>query len=65
MQAKPIKSEADYAASLLKIDGLMGAAPNTPASDELEALVTLVEAYEAVHWPMAAPDSNCAIKRSE
>lgn len=65
MQVKPIKSEADYDASLLRIEGLMGTAPGSPASDELEALVTLVEAYEAAHWPIAAPDSNCTIKRSK
>ena len=65
MRVRPIASEAEYDASLLRIDGLMGAAPGTAASDELEALVTLVEAYEAAHWPIAAPDSNCAIKHSK
>ena len=44
---KPIKSEADYDSALAVIDNLMGAAPNTPESDELEILVTLAEAYEA------------------
>ena len=53
---KPIKSEADYDSALEDIDKLMGAAPNTPESDELEILVTLVEAYEAKYWPMDAPD---------
>ena len=47
MNIKPIKSEADYDAALTAIDGLMGAAPDTPEGDELEVLVTLVEAYEA------------------
>ena len=47
MNIKPIKSEADYDAALTAIDGLMGAAPDTPESDKLEVLVTLVEAYEA------------------
>ena len=35
------------------IDRLMGAAPNTPEGDELEILIALVEAYEAIHWPIA------------
>ena len=65
MRETTIESEADYDASLLMIDSLMGAAPGTPAGDELEALVTLVEAYEEAHWPIPAPDSNCAIRRSE
>ena len=47
MNIKPIKSEADYDKVLTVIDGLMGAAPDTPESDELKVLVTLVEAYEA------------------
>lgn len=65
MQVKPIKSEADYDASLPRIEGLMGAAPSTPASDELRVIVALVEAYEAAHWPIAPPDSNGTIKRSK
>ena len=59
---KPIKSEADYDLALTVIDSLMGAAPNTPESDELEVLVTLVEAYEAKHWPIDAPDPIAAIE---
>ena len=56
MTIKPIRNEADYDAALEAIDGLMGAAPNTPDGDTLDVLVTLVEAYEAEHWPMEAPD---------
>ena len=59
---KPIKSEADYDSALTVIDNLMGAAPNTPESDELEILVTLVEAYEARHWPVDAPDPIAVIE---
>ena len=62
MHVKPIKSEADYDAALVMIDGLMGAAPDTPAGDELEVLVTLVEAYETARWPIAAPEPISAIK---
>ena len=59
---RPIKSEADYDSALAVIDNLMGVAPNTPESDELEILVTLVEAYEAKHWPIDAPDPIAAIE---
>ena len=58
----PIKSEADYDSALADIDNLMGAAPNTPESDELEILVTLVEAYEAKYWPIEAPDPIAVIE---
>ena len=56
MVIRPIRDEADYNDALKAIDGLMGAAPNTPDGDTLEVLVTLVEAYEAERWPMEAPD---------
>lgn len=62
MNIKPIRSEADYDAALTEIDGLMGVAPDTPEGDRLEILVTLVEAYEAEHWPVEAPDPISALK---
>ena len=62
MNIKPIKSETDYDAALTAINGLMGAAPDTPEGDELEVLVTLVEAYEAECWPIEAPDPISAIE---
>ena len=62
MTVKPIKSEADYDAVLARIDALMDAGPDTPEADELEVLVTLVEAYEAIHWPIEPPDPISAIE---
>ncbi len=60
---KPIKTEADYEAELTVIDNLMGAVPNTPESDTLDVLVTLVEAYEAECWPIDAPDPIGSIRQ--
>ena len=34
----------------------------TPAGDRLEVLTTLVQAYEAQHYPVSAPDPIEAIK---
>ena len=62
MNIKPIKSEADYEATLTAIDGLMGGGPDTPEGDELQVLVTLVEAYEAERWLIEAPDPISAIE---
>ncbi len=59
---KPIRSEADYDMALTVIDRLMGATPGTPERDEMEVLVTLVEAYEAKHWPIEAPDPISALE---
>ena len=52
MTIRQIDSEADYNAELAVIDHLMDAAPHTPASIELERLVSLVEAHEAKHSPI-------------
>jgi HTH-type transcriptional regulator/antitoxin HigA len=59
---RPIKNEVDYDMALDAIDRLICAAPDTPESDELEVLVTLVEAYEAKHWPIEAPDPISALE---
>ncbi len=61
MTIKPIRSETDYDAALAEIDRLMGVPPDTPESDKLEVLVTLVERYESEHWDIDAPDPVSAI----
>ena len=62
MGIKPIRTEVDYDRALAEIDDLMGAASGTPEGDDLEVLTTLVEAYEAEHWPMEAPDPIAVIE---
>lgn len=62
MDIKPIRTETDYRQALAEIDGLMTAAPDTPEGEKLDVLVTLVEAYEARHYPMDLPDPVAAIK---
>jgi HTH-type transcriptional regulator/antitoxin HigA len=49
MDIKPIRTEADYQATLKEIEGLMMAAPDTPEGERLDVLVTLVEAWERTH----------------
>ncbi|OGN78691.1 MAG: DNA-binding protein [Chloroflexi bacterium GWB2_54_36] len=56
MEIKPIRSEADYQAALKEIKNLMESQPGTPEGDRMEVLVTLVEAYEAKHFPIPEPD---------
>ena len=55
MQIRLIKTDADHAAALRRIDELMDAAPGTPEADELDLLATVVEAYEDRHFPVASP----------
>ena len=59
---KPIHTEADYVASLARIEEMMGAEIGSPEGDELDVLVTLVESYEADNVPMPLPDPVEAIK---
>ena len=59
---RPIRNEEDYEAALAEVDTLMDAAPGTLAGDRLDVLVTLIEAYEARHWPIDTPDPIDAIR---
>jgi len=56
MDIRPIKTEADYQAALLRVDALMQAQPNTPEGDDLDILTTLIAAYEEQHYPILPPD---------
>ncbi len=64
MQVRPIRSDADYRGALRRIEVLMDMNPDagTAEDDELDILATLVEAYEARHYPMELPDPIEAIK---
>jgi HTH-type transcriptional regulator / antitoxin HigA len=62
MEVKPIRTEQDYVIALRRIEALWGAATASPEGDELDVLVTLVEAYEREHYPVDLPDPIEAIK---
>jgi len=62
MDIKPIKTDADYRAALKEIESLMTAEADSPEGEKLDVLVTLVEAYEAKHFPLDLPDPVEAIK---
>jgi HTH-type transcriptional regulator / antitoxin HigA len=62
MDIKPIKTDADYRATLKEIETLMTATADTPEGEKLDVLVTLVEAYERKHFPLDLPDPVEAIK---
>ncbi len=62
MDITPIKTQRDYHGALKKIEQLMTARRNTPQGDRLDVLVTLVEAWEAKHYPLDLPDPVEAIK---
>lgn len=62
MEVKPIKSESDYDRALRRVEELWGSPQGSSEGDELEVLVTLVEAYERDHYPVDLPDPVEAIK---
>jgi HTH-type transcriptional regulator / antitoxin HigA len=62
MKLRPIRSKADYRAALKEAERLWDANPGTPDGDKVEVLVTLIESYEAAHFPIPAPDPIAAIE---
>ena len=62
MNIEPIKTDGDYRRTLAEIEGLMTAERDTPEGDRLDVLVTLVEAWEAQHYPIDLPDPIAAIR---
>jgi HTH-type transcriptional regulator/antitoxin HigA len=59
---KPIRSNADYERAMAEVGRLWGAKSGTPAGDRLDVSATLIDAYEAEHYPMDPPDPIEAIK---
>ena len=64
MEVRAIRSEVDYRAALASVSELvdLDPAPDTPEGERLEVIATLVQAYEAQHYPIAPPDPIGAIK---
>ncbi len=61
MDIRPIRTESDYRTALAEVERLWNAEPGTPDGDRVEVLSTLIEAYEAFHHPIAAPDPIAAV----
>ncbi len=62
MQIRPIRTEADHDSAVARIAELIGARPDTAEGEELDVLATLVDAYEAKHHAIDAPDPIAAIQ---
>ena len=64
---RPIRTEADNAAALKEVALLMAADPErgSPDGDRLDVLVTLVQAFEARHYPMPPADPPSRRSSSE
>ena len=58
---KPIRDEKSYNEAIERIEALWGSQIDTPDGDELDVLMTLVEAYEDKYYPMPPSDPVEAI----
>jgi len=56
MDIRPIRSHEDHKRALMEIERLWRADIGSPEGDRLDILITLVEAYEAIYWPIATAD---------
>jgi len=61
MNIRPIKTDQDYRLALSEVEALMMAEADTPEGEKLDVMVTLIEAYEAKHFPLDLPDPIAAI----
>ena len=62
MDIRPIRTKSDHRWALKEAKRLWDAEPGTPGGDRVDILVTLVEAYEQKHFPIAPPDPISAIE---
>ena len=64
MNIHPIRTNADYKRALREVSAYFDnePEPGTEDADRFEILATLVEAYEAKHFPIEAPDPIEAIR---
>ncbi len=64
MEIRPIHTAEDYKAVMREVSAFFDnePEPESPEGDRFEVLLTLVEAYEAKHFPIDLPDPVEAIK---
>ena len=55
-EVRPIRTKRDYEAALKEVERLWGAKAGTRDGDRLDVLATLIDAYEAEHYPIPDPD---------
>lgn len=61
---QPIRNNSDYQAALALVSSLFDNPPSPDSTDgeRFDVLITLIEAYEAKHFPIDLPDPIDAIK---
>lgn len=64
MKIRPIHTDSEYRAALKEVSVLFDneLEPGSPQGDAFEVMITLIEAYEAKHFPIDLPNPIDAIK---
>jgi HTH-type transcriptional regulator/antitoxin HigA len=62
MDIKPIKNERDYEQSLRRVESLWKSPEGSPEGDELDALATLIEAYERQHFSSSLDEVTAGVR---
>ena len=62
MNIKPIHNDEDLQHAFERLEVVFQAEEGSPEADEMEILVTLIEAYENKHYAIAPPDPIDAIR---
>lgn len=64
MEVRAIRTDADYRGALREVSALIDLDPDrdSPQGERLEVMGTLVQAYEAEHYPIDPPDPIEAIR---
>ncbi len=62
MEIRPIRTDEEYHVALKELERFWDAEPGSNEGDYVEVLTTLVEAFEAKHHPIPAPDPIAAIE---
>jgi len=52
MNIKPIRNDEDLSAAFKQLEVIFQAQAGTLGFDEMEVVVTLIEVYERVHYPI-------------
>jgi HTH-type transcriptional regulator/antitoxin HigA len=62
MDIRPIRTDDDLRAAMHRLEAVYQAEEGTPEADEMEILVTLIEAYENKRYPIGPADPVEAIR---
>ncbi len=58
MFIKPIRNDNELKTAFQRLEMIFQAEPGTPEADEMEALATLIEAYENQHYAITSFSSK-------